>query len=163
MMTEELAAVGIPPAEEEIQEPGIAQPPEDNTSPAASGSENREDTEIRSEGEDIRDVDVDPKDLIAAKRTKSPPLSFIFGKSKVTTNLIREYEEARFFPTGTGRAPLDEQVHTTEADEIVVCRDFFICWLRFPCDPLLPEILEKFSVKIHQLSPSSFLEVSKFF
>jgi hypothetical protein len=49
MTAEELAAAGIPPAEEEIQEPEIAQPPEDNTSPTASGSENREDGEIRSE------------------------------------------------------------------------------------------------------------------
>jgi hypothetical protein len=43
----------------------------------------------------------------------------------------------------------------------VVC-DFFTCRLRFPCDPILPAILDTFSVKIHQLSPNSFLEVSKF-
>jgi hypothetical protein len=64
MTTEELAAAGIPPAEQEIQEPEIAQLPEDNTSPAASGSGNREDGEIRSEGEDIGDVDADLKDLV---------------------------------------------------------------------------------------------------
>jgi hypothetical protein len=34
--------------------------------------------------------------------------------------------------------------------------------LRFPYDPILPVILDAFSVKIHQLSPNSFLEVSKF-
>jgi hypothetical protein len=34
--------------------------------------------------------------------------------------------------------------------------------LRLPCDPVLPAILDKFSVKIHHLSPNSFLEVSKF-
>jgi hypothetical protein len=44
----------------------------------------------------------------------------------------------------------------------VVFRDFFICGLRFPCDPVLLAILDAFSVKIHQLSPASFLEVSKF-
>jgi hypothetical protein len=43
-----------------------------------------------------------------------------------------------------------------------VFQDFFTCGLRFPCDALLPAILDKFSVKIHQLSPNSFLEVSKF-
>jgi hypothetical protein len=76
--------------------------------------------------------------------------------------LIREYEAAGFFPAGSGRAPLDEEIPTPEADEIVVFRDFFTCGLRFPCDPLLPAILDKFSMKIHQLSPNSFLEVSKF-
>jgi hypothetical protein len=49
-----------------------------------------------------------------------------------------------------------------EADEIVVFRDFFVCGLRFPCDTLLPAILDKFSVKIHHLTPNYFLELSKF-
>jgi hypothetical protein len=56
--------------------------------------------------EDLGDVDADPRELIAAKRSKSFPPSFVFGESKVTTNLIREYEAAGFFPTGDGRAPL---------------------------------------------------------
>jgi hypothetical protein len=71
MTTKELAVASIPPVEQEIQEPEIAQPPEDNTAPAVRGSENHEEGEIRSEGEDIGDVDVDPKDLIATKCTKS--------------------------------------------------------------------------------------------
>jgi hypothetical protein len=77
-------------------------------------------------------------------------------------NLIREYEAAGFFPAGSGRAPLDEEISTPEADEVVVFRDFFTCGLRFPCDPIVPAILGKFSVKIHQLSLNSFLEVSTF-
>jgi hypothetical protein len=128
MTNEELAAVGIPSTEQETQKPEIAELPEDTTSPAASGSENREDGEIRSEGEDIGDVDADLKDLIAAKRTPS----FVFGESKVTANLIREYEAAGFFPAGSGRAPLDEQVPTPEADKIFVFRDFFTCGLGSP-------------------------------
>jgi hypothetical protein len=76
--------------------------------------------------------------------------------------MIREYEAAGFFPSGAGRAPLDEQTPTPKDGEVVVFRDFFICGLRFPCDPVLPAILHAFSVKIHQQSPTSFLEVSKF-
>jgi hypothetical protein len=81
MTTEELAAAGIPSAEQEIQEPEIAQLHEDNTSPAASGSGNREDGEIISEGEDIGDVDADLKDLVTAKRSNALPASFVFGES----------------------------------------------------------------------------------
>jgi hypothetical protein len=121
----------------------------------------REDGKIRSEGEEIGDVEADVKDLIAVKRSRPLPSSFV-GESKVTTNLIREYEADGFFPAGSGRAPLDEQVSTPEANEVVIFRDFFTCGLRFPCDPILPAILDVFSVKIHQLSPNSFLEVSKF-
>jgi hypothetical protein len=78
------------------------------------------------------------------------------------TDLITEYEAAGFFPAGSGRALLDEEVPTPETDEIVVFQDFFTCGLRIPYDPLLPAILDKFYVKTHQLSPNSFLEVSKF-
>jgi hypothetical protein len=89
--------------------------------------------------------------------------SFVFGESKVTTNLIREYEAAGYFPASDGRAPLDEQVLTPAPGKVVIFRDFLTCGLRFPCDPMLIAILDKFSVKIHQLSPNSFLELSKFF
>jgi hypothetical protein len=63
--------------------------------------------------------------------------------------LIREYEAAGYFPASSGPALLNEKVPTSEANEIVVFRDFFTCGLRFPYDPLLPAILNKFSVKIH--------------
>jgi hypothetical protein len=87
----------------------------------------------------------------------------VFGESKVTADLIREYEAAGLFPIGDGRAPLDEQIPTPEANEVIMFCDFFTCRLRFPCDPVLPAILDRFSLKIHQLSPNSFLELSKLF
>jgi hypothetical protein len=151
MTSEELAVIGLSPNKEEIHDSG-----------------NHEDDEIRSEDmscaeEDLADVYVDPKELIAAKSTKSYPPSFVSGESKVTADLIREYEAARFFPIGDGCASLDEQIPTPEANEVVVFRDFFTCGLGFPCDPILPAILDIFSVKIHQLSLNSFLELSKFF
>jgi hypothetical protein len=92
------------------------------------------------------------------------PPSLVFGESKVTTNMIREYEAAGFFPSDTGRAPLDEQTPTPEDGEVVVFHDFFTCGLRFPCDPVLHAILDAFSVKIHQLSPTSkFIWIMKTF
>jgi hypothetical protein len=164
MTSEELAATGIPSAGEEVQGSENAQPQEANPVLAAAPEfENCEEGEIRSEEEDLGDVDADSRELIALKRSKSLPPSFGFGESKVTTNLIMEYEAVGFFPAGDGRAPLDEQIPTPEADEVVVFRHFFTCGLRFPCDPILPAILDKFSVKIRQLSPSSFLMLSNFF
>jgi hypothetical protein len=107
-------------------------------------------------------VDADIRDLVRTRLEGPLPPSLVFGESKVTTNMIREYEVAGFFPSGTGRAPLDEQIPAPEDGEVVVFRDFFTCGLRFPCDPFLPAILDAFSVKIHQLSSTSFLEMSKF-
>jgi hypothetical protein len=160
MTSEEMAAAGVSSTGEEIHKSGNIQTQENDPAPEiVPDSGNCEDGEIISGGksgavEDLGDVDADRRELIAAKHSKSFPPSFVFGESKVTTNLIREYEAAVFFPAGDG---------TPEADEVVVFRDFFTCGLRFPCDPLLPVILDKFSVKIHQLLPNSFLELSKFF
>jgi hypothetical protein len=161
MTNEELAAAGLP-AEPAVQNLEIVQPPEEHPSPAASESRSHEDGEVRTDDEDIRDVDADVKDLIRTRLAGPLPPSLVFGESKVTTNMIKDYEAARFFPSGAGRAPLDEQTPTPEDGEVVVFRDFFTCGLRFPCDPILPAILDAFSVQIHQLSPTSFLEMSKF-
>jgi hypothetical protein len=120
---EELAATGISHTEGEVHGSENIQPLEGNPVPAAvPESENREDGEIRSGGEDLGDV---------------------FSESKVTTNLIKEYEAARFFPAGDGHTALDEQIPTPEVDEVVVFHDFFTCGLRFPCNPLVPAILDK--------------------
>jgi hypothetical protein len=124
MTTEELAAAGLP-VEPEIQNPETAQLPEGHSSPAASRSRTHENGEIRSEEEEVGDVDADVKDLIAAKQSGPLPPSFVFGESKITNNMIRDYEAAGFFPVGTGRAPLDEQTPTPEDGEVVVFRDFF--------------------------------------
>jgi hypothetical protein len=161
MTTEEFAAASLL-AEPAVQNPEIAQPLEKHPSPTASESRSHEDGEVRTDDEDVGDVDADVKDLIRTRPMGPLPPSFVFGESKVTTNMIRDYEAAGFFPSGTGRAPLDEQTPTPEDGEVVVFHDFFTCGLRFPCDPVLPAILDAFSVKIHQLSPTSFLEVSKF-
>jgi hypothetical protein len=72
------------------------------------------------------------------------PASFVFGESKVTTNLIREYVAGGYFPAGDGHAPLDEQVHTPAPDEVIVFKDFFTCGFRFSYDPMLIAILISF-------------------
>jgi hypothetical protein len=160
MTTEELIAPGLP-VDPVVEGAENAAPAEDVGSP--SGSRSREDGEVQSDDdEDIGDVDAGVSDLVKAGTVGPLPPSLAFGESKATTNMIREYEKVGFFPPGAGRTPLDEQIPTPEEGEVVVFRDFFICGLRFPCDPILPAILDAFSVKIHQLSPTSFLEISKF-
>jgi hypothetical protein len=161
MTFKELAAVGVSSTLENV-------PPSTSAQAAEAVREfgSHEDGEIRSgresdDGEDISNVEVNLNELISLKASYPP--AFVFGKSKVTTKLIKEYEEAGFFPSGDGRPPSNEETPSPEADEIVVFRDFLVCGLRFPCDTLLSAILEKFSVKIHQLTPNSFLELSKFF
>jgi hypothetical protein len=107
MTTEELAVAGLP-AEPVVQNPEDAQPPEEEGSPAVSGSRSHEDGEVRTDDEDVGDVDADVRDLVRTRPAGPLPPSLIFGESKVTTNMIREYKAAGFFPSGTRRAPLDK-------------------------------------------------------
>jgi hypothetical protein len=143
MSTEELAAAGLP-AKPVVQNPENAQPPKEEGLPAASKSRSHEDGEVRTDDEDVGDVDADVRDLARTRPAGPLPPSLVYGESKVTTNMIREYEAAGFFPSGTGRAPFDEQTPTPEDGEVVVFRDFFTHGLRFPCDPILPVILDAF-------------------
>jgi hypothetical protein len=131
MTAEELAAAGLP-AEQVAQSPENVQPPEVEGSPVASGSKSHEEGEVRTDDEDVRDVDADLKDLIAAKQSGSLPPSLVFGESKVTTNMIKEYKAAGFFPSGTGCAPLDEQTPTPEDGEVVVFATSSPAVLGFP-------------------------------
>jgi hypothetical protein len=109
MTSEELTAARVSSTEEEIHESGNVQTRENDPAPEiVPDSGNREDGEIISEEksgaeEDLGDVDADPRELIAARRSNSFPPSFVFGEYKVTMNLIREYEAASFFPAGNGR------------------------------------------------------------
>jgi hypothetical protein len=100
MTTEELIAAGLPldPAVEGAEH---AAPTEDSGSP--SGSRSREDGEVQSDnGEDIGDVDAGVSDLVNARTSGPLPPSLVFGESKVTTNMIWEYEKAGFFSPGAG-------------------------------------------------------------
>jgi hypothetical protein len=76
--------------------------------------------------------------------------------------MIGDYETTGFFPVGTGVLHLMNTLPLPKMEKSFVFRDFFTRGLRFPCDPILPAILDAFSVKIHQLSRTSFLEMSKF-
>jgi hypothetical protein len=164
MTFEELAATGLSPNRDEVHGfEDIHVRESDFGNASTHDSETREEGEVTSEGDDLGDVDADPRDLVATRRSKSMSASFVFGESKVSTNLIREYKATGYFPAGDGRAPLDEQVPTPAPGEVVVFREFFTYGIRFPCDPMLVAILDKCSVKVHQLLPNSFLELSKFF
>jgi hypothetical protein len=68
MTTEELAAAGLP-AEPVALNPENVQLPKEEGSPASSESKSREDGEVRTDDEDVGDVDVDVRDLVRTRST----------------------------------------------------------------------------------------------
>jgi hypothetical protein len=157
MTSEELVAAGIPPEAE-----GTSAMATSSATEATKATKTHEEGQIVSgEGEDISNVDASVDELVSPKDFYPPTL--VFGKFLVTQESIKEFEAAGFFPSGDGRAPTDEEIPAPEPNEIVVFKDFFTAGLRFPCDNHLPSLLDRFSVKMHQLTPNSFIELSKFF
>ena len=64
---------------------------------------------------------------------------------------------------GVVRPPSEGLVPKPKPRETIVFRDFFTVGLRFPCDKNLSLILDRFRVKLHQLTRNAFIQVSKFF
>jgi hypothetical protein len=59
--------------------------------------------------------------------------------------------------------PGEEVVPEPAADEAIVFEEFFAAGLRMPSHPVLIDILVKFRVQIHQLTPNAFAQFSKYF
>jgi hypothetical protein len=90
-------------------------------------------------------------------------ISYDFGKSGITKAHIASLENlAHYFPKGYGRAPGAESVLDPHEDEAVVFEDFFATGLRMPPHPILLDILCKFWVQLHQLTPNAIIQISKF-
>jgi hypothetical protein len=56
-----------------------------------------------------------------------------------------------------------ETVPEPADDEVVVFEEFFAAGLRMPPHPALTEILLKYRVQLHQLTPNDFVQLSKYF
>jgi hypothetical protein len=82
MTTEELAVAGLP-AEPVAQNPENAQPPEEEGSPAASEYRSHEDGEVRTDDEDVGDVDADVRDLVKTRPAGPLSPSLVFGKPRL--------------------------------------------------------------------------------
>jgi hypothetical protein len=85
-------------------------------------------------------------------------ISYDFGKSGVTKARNASLESlARYFPKGYGRTPGVESVPDLHENETVVFKDFFAVGLCMPPHPILLDILHKFWVQLHQLTPNAIV------
>jgi hypothetical protein len=90
-------------------------------------------------------------------------LRYDFGQSTVTNAYLASLESfAHYFPKAYGRPPGAESVLVPREDEAVVFEDFFVASLRMPPHPVHLDILHKFQVQLHQLTPNGVVQISKF-
>jgi hypothetical protein len=66
-----------------------------------------------------------------------------------------------YFGGGVGRVPRAEEVPEPEG-ELVVFEAFFIAGLRLPTHHFVSEVLQKFEVQVHQLTPNAMVALAKY-
>jgi hypothetical protein len=94
----------------------------------------------------------------SAERTKSDEGShtrnYHFGPSMVIVSRIREMIDNVYFTDGMDRMPVEETILEAHADEAIVFKELFTAGLRMPPHLVLLDILLKFQVKLHHLTPN---------
>ena len=82
--------------------------------------------------EGLSDVEASVGDLVAASEEMKGGLSYDFGESLMTQDMVDKLAKKGFFGAGKGRAPTGETVPKPKPHEAVVYQDLFACGLRFP-------------------------------
>jgi hypothetical protein len=90
-------------------------------------------------------------------------MSYYFDLSKVMRRHISDLENSfHFFLKGFAQPPGIESVLVPKENEAGVFEDFFVAGLCIPPHPMLLDILHKFCVQLHQLTPNAIVQINKF-
>jgi len=90
---------------------------------------------------------------------------FYLGRSKVTHMLILEYVNKGYLrpETATTFHPTsNEVVPQPKPYEAMVFSDYFVAGLDFSLEDFVSEVLRRFKIQLHQLSPNAFAPLSVF-
>jgi hypothetical protein len=118
-----------------------ATPPADASSPADTSSE---ETLSALVAEELRAGD-----------------SVDFGVSRMSSVRVQDMQRLGYFGGGVARVPRTEEVPEPEG-ELVVFEAFFAAGLRLPAHRFVGEVLRRFNVHIHQLTPNVVVALSKY-
>jgi hypothetical protein len=90
-------------------------------------------------------------------------ISYDFGPSKITKIRIGSMESyAHYFPKGYGQPSGLESVSEPRVNKAIVFEDFLNIELRMPPHPVHTDILRRFHVQLHHLTPNAIVTISKF-
>jgi hypothetical protein len=129
----------------------IVDPEPEVTNIVAEGSESDDFSGVQADLDELEEV------KIAMEKTYRFPASVVSG------NTLRFYETKDYFPEVVARAPGDESVPSPQPGESVVFTEFFKMGLRLPLDWRIAEFLDRYQVKLHQITPAAIVQLSKWF
>jgi hypothetical protein len=84
-----------------------------------------------------------------------------FGASRIYSDHVYEMQRLGYFGNGVGRALGAEEVPKPKG-ELVVFEAFFTARLQLPAHWFIVEVLRRFEVQIHQLTPIAMVALAKF-
>jgi hypothetical protein len=93
----------------------------------------------------------------------SEPSHLEFGKSTITEGDMTKLMKLGYFSEAKKelvRFGGEEITLKPEKDEVVVFKSFFKAGLRFPLNGMIADVLKKFGIYLHQLTPNAIVRLS---
>jgi hypothetical protein len=93
----------------------------------------------------------------------SKPSHLEFGKSTITEGDMSKLMKLGYFSEAKKelvRFGGEEITPKPEKDEVVVFKSFFKAGLRFPLNGMIADVLKKFGIYLHQLTPNAIVRLS---
>jgi hypothetical protein len=84
-----------------------------------------------------------------------------FGVSRMSSVRVHDMQQLGYFGGGVARVPGAEEVPDPEG-ELVVFEAFFAAGLRLPAHRFLAEVLRRFELQVHQLTPNAVVALTKY-
>jgi hypothetical protein len=113
---------------------------------------------LSGDSSDSEDFDIE-SDSDDAEDRPWRPSHVVFGKSTVKKGQIDGIKGKYFCDTTIVRAGGENTVPLPKVDEMVVFNSFMKVGLRFPLHKMLIEVLKRFKIYLHQLTPKLQLEL----
>jgi hypothetical protein len=98
-------------------------------------------------------------DLAAAEL--QPGHTVEFGVSRISSIRVQDMQQLGYFGDGVGRIPAAEEIPEPKG-ELVIFEAFFIAGLRLPAHRFVAEVLQRFEVQVHQLTPNDVVALTKY-
>jgi hypothetical protein len=84
-----------------------------------------------------------------------------FGTSRISSVRVLEMQQLGYFGDGVWRVLGVEEIPKPEG-ELVVFESFFVAGLRLPAYRFVAEVLQRFEVQVHQLTPNAIVALAKY-
>jgi hypothetical protein len=88
---------------------------------------------------------------------------YYFGKSTMEIGHIEAMKGKYFHDVPIVRPDGENTISLPEKDEVVIYQSFLKAGLHFPLHKMLAEVLKRFEIYLHQLTPEALIKVGIFY